>query len=82
MVRKGTENLSHHRIEFVRGYDDVFSRYWPRSLPGAFISCVGGLSSQVQHFFESNFIGCFPAETFPRSEVYHGYKPSYVIIGK
>lgn len=29
----------------------------------------GGLSSQMQHFFESNFIGSFPAETLSGTKV-------------
>ena len=34
---------------------------------GNFVS--GGLSSQVQHFVESNFIGSFPAKTLSGAEV-------------
>ena len=33
-------SLSHHRLQFLRGYDGFYSRYWPRSLPGASLSCL------------------------------------------
>ena len=43
---------------------------WDESLKaGKLLSCPGGLSSQVQHFIESNFIWCFPPKTLSGSEV-------------
>ena len=34
-----------------------------------YFTFYGGLSSQVQHFIESNFIWCFPPKTLSGSEV-------------
>ena len=42
----------------------------------------GGLSSQVQHFVESNFIGRFPAKAFPWSEIKDSNEPADVFFGK
>ena len=45
-------------------------------------SCRGGLSSQVQHLIESNFIGSFPAKTFSWPEIKCSNKPADIFIGK
>ena len=46
------------------------------------LSCSGGLSSQVQHFIKSNFIGCFPTKTFSWSEIQSGNKPANIFLSK
>ena len=47
-----------------------------------YFSCFGGLSSQVQHFIKSNFIGCFPTKTFSWSKIKSGNKPADIFLGK
>ena len=46
------------------------------------LSCPGGLSSQVQHLVESNFVGSFPAQAFPRSEIKDSNKSADIFLGK
>ena len=74
-MHSNTENLSHHRIQFVRGYDGLLSRYWPRSLPGAFISCIdkkrtkeatGGRGAEQISYRNSLLFGTFyPGNNHP-----------------
>ena len=49
--------------------DKMASRKYHHNINLETFLSEGGLSSQVQHFVESNFVGRFPAKTFSGAEV-------------
>ena len=68
MVQSGTVSLSHHRLWFVRGYDGFYSRYWPRSLLGASLSCLA--KKVTKEATRGEALSSFPIETPYFSELF------------